>query len=466
MIALAGAQDGTSARWLFTAPWDPVVVRRGDALGLRAFADQLADGVAPGMSNRVRDGRWVTVLAWCVARSYEVFHARGGRSVDTRAAQLERYGWLRPLELMWVGRTIALAKDWRERSLAGQRSVRPWYEDDEQATERFGMSSDQFRAYRQTGMYGGYRLAFRKWAHMTAGGDGWTPARSTRDLADWLDGKLGGARPPWPLHHGADHDDSPLTRVPKLGKGDKHDWWLRHWPDYDRRGRNADENTLPRRRDDHRRLPERDLLEPIVFSEDSDGKRRRAVVLEVSKASASTHFELCEHLSDAFPKDRSLGLLPAFSRLADAGIDVMELVADALGEGGEVELSKIVARTGVPEGCGELASAAQAWRSRVDAQVRHVETVHRFASAIPKSRTTECLKALLAYHEAHGGGLRWFVLRKGKVEARSRPAVGSSRYRFRLSSLCRLASQCGVRTMPDLFVDGTEGEGDAEEADE
>src|SRR5438876_8037707 len=111
-MALSPTSTG-EPRQLFTAPWDPIVVRRGDALGLRALTDVFAESVAPGLSNRVRDGRWVTILAWCLARSQEVFHASGGRSVATRAQQRERYAWLRPLELMWVARTIALAEDWR-----------------------------------------------------------------------------------------------------------------------------------------------------------------------------------------------------------------------------------------------------------------------------------------------------------------------------------------------------------------
>jgi hypothetical protein len=43
-------------RLLFTAPWEPLVVRRGDALGLRVLADQFAVAVAPDLSNRVRNG--------------------------------------------------------------------------------------------------------------------------------------------------------------------------------------------------------------------------------------------------------------------------------------------------------------------------------------------------------------------------------------------------------------------------
>ena len=160
-------------RYLFTAPWEPVLVRRGDALGLRALADQFADAVAPQLSNRVNDGRWVSILAWCLVRSHEVFHASGGRGVLTRAEASSRYAWLRPLELMWVARTIGLAReDWQERSLAGQRRISPWYKDGKVFTRRFGMTEDQFRSYRQTGMYGGYRLAFRKWSGLTAG-RGW-----------------------------------------------------------------------------------------------------------------------------------------------------------------------------------------------------------------------------------------------------------------------------------------------------
>lgn len=55
-------------RFFFTEPWEPISVRRGDALGLRALTDLLAEAVAPELSNRIRDGRWVTILAWCHVR--------------------------------------------------------------------------------------------------------------------------------------------------------------------------------------------------------------------------------------------------------------------------------------------------------------------------------------------------------------------------------------------------------------
>lgn len=438
-------------RALFSAPWDPVVVRRGDALGLRALADQLAGSMAPGLSNRVRDGRWVTVLAWCLARSQEVFHAAGGRSVRSRADQQARYGWLRPLELMWVARTIELANDWKARSLAGQRRVVPWYRDG-MRSERFGMSLDQFRAYRQTGMYGGYRLAFRKWPGMTGGGDGWTPGPRTNQLARWLDGKLGAARPSWPLHQADDHEDSPLARAPILGRRDKHDWWLRHWKQFAENGRNCDDNTLPRRRDDFGELPEAGVLRPAVFGDDADGKRRIVVAKELARAEAADHADICEHLGRVFGKEAGAALLPRFSRLADAGMQVMDVIAGALRGASSVPLAEVAAQEGAAEACAALRVAARAWSTGAALQVRHAETASRFASAIPVSRTADCLRAVLEHHEQYGGGLRWFVLRNGQVEPRTPPRAGSSRYRFRLWSLARLATQCGVlNKMPEAL---------------
>lgn len=60
-------QDG----WYFTAPWDPVLIRRGDALGLRAGADYFAELLAPGLSNASSDARWISLLSWCLMWSHD-----------------------------------------------------------------------------------------------------------------------------------------------------------------------------------------------------------------------------------------------------------------------------------------------------------------------------------------------------------------------------------------------------------
>ncbi len=456
-------ETGLQPRAFFTAPWEPVAARRGDALGLRALADQFADALAPDLSNRVTDGRWVTILAWCLTRSHEVFHASGARSMETREQQRARYAWLRPLELMWVARTIAIAEDWGKRPLSGRRRVRRWYEDDKQKKDRFGMTEDQFRAYRQTGAYGGYRVAFRAWPGLTRGGDGWTPDKASIDLAKWMEGKLGPARPSWPLHIDdglKDHCPTPNKR--SLGK--EHDWWLRQWPTFAEQGKSVEENTLPRRRDDFAILPEANLLEPLVFAGGERGKRRLEMARETERAQATDHLGICEHLAGAFADDSTINFLPSFSRLADAGMEAMDLVAEALRRDekeSRVALADLAALPAARDVCEKLADAAGDWRKSATMQVPHVETAHRFANAIQRPRPIECLSALLRHHEEQGGGLRWFVLRDGKVEPRSPLRDGIMRYRFRLWSLCRLATQCGVlRKMPEALTKGAETEED------
>lgn len=434
-----------STQLFFSAPWDPVVVRRGDALGLRALADQFADAIAPDLSNRVRDGRWVTLLAWCLVRSQQAFHAGGGGAVATRAQQRERYGWLRPVELLCVARTIALTEDWRDRSLAGQRRVRPWYERQAMKSERFGMSMDQFRSYRQTGMYGGYRVAFRAWPGMTVDGDGWRPGPKAHALAQWLDEKLGDARPGWQLH-ASDVQDALSSRSAKLMRDDPYRWWLRQWPQFAEGGHKSDEKcTLPRRRDDFSVLPEASLLKPLVFGSDLHGERRRKVALHIAASGASDHLAVCEHLGSAFD-DSTIARLPLFSRLADAGMALMDLVAKVLGTSRSVSVNKVATHPDAKATCEELVDACRAWERDASSWPRHSEAAHRFAANFKSPDPVDCIRRILVYHEFHGGGLRWFVLRNDQVEPRTPPALErrASRYRFRLWSLCRLATQCGV----------------------
>ena len=448
------------SRLLFTAPWEPIVVRRGDALGLRALADRFADAVAPDLNNRISDGRWVTILAWCLVRSQEAFHSSGGRGVDTRTQQTERYVWLRPLELIWVARTIGLATDdWGKRSLPGRRRVRRWYEEENRKTLRFGMTVDQFRAYRQTGVYGGYRLAFRKWSGMTVHGDGWTPGLATKALANWLNGKLA-KNSPAASQSDDDAEDMRFARSAKLGRKDPCKWWLQQWPTFDS-GHKGYDKTLPRPRMEFEVLPEADLLRPIVFGE-GNGTRRLEIAREIGKSRAQSHIEICEHLASAFPSDPIISLLPRFSRLADAGMAAMDLIADALRGKNSVTLTEIVSRPEANAVCKELIESAQAWQNVAEYQIRHIETAHRFAKEIASAQPSACLRTLLHHHELYGGGLRWFVLRNGSVEPRTPPQQsGSSSYGFRLWSLCRLAIQCGVlKTMPHALLTYEESEDD------
>src|SRR5207244_9371267 len=116
----------------------------------------------------------------------------------------------------------------------------------------------------------------------------------------------------------------------KLGRGGEHHWWHTKWTTFDEGGKGADLNTLPRRKDDFEKLPEVDYLKPLVFPDDRNGKRRLNVACEVEKASALDHIEVCEHLGRAFASDHTFVLLPRFSRLADAGMAAMDLLARSL----------------------------------------------------------------------------------------------------------------------------------------
>lgn len=445
----------------FTSPWDPVAVRRGDALGLRAVTDQFAEAVAPSLTNRTNDGRWISILAWCLSRSHEVFHASGGRSLTSREEQQYRYGWLQPLELMWVARTIGLTNDWETRPLNGRRSIAPWYREEMRKSDRFGMTPKQLAAYRQTGLYGGYRLGFRRWPGMTQGGDGWTPGTNSRELAHWIDDRLKGAQPSWRLFGSG--DDQNLSNTAKRGRENKRGWWLSKWGNFDQGWTSADTQTLPRPRDEFLLLPEAALLEDILFAQDSEGIIRRNVASAIAKSKATTHIEICEYLALSFPNQPLVEALPRFSRLADAGMLVMDFIAQELGGETKKSLSAVVDKPETKTICANLYEAARTWQSGKKPDSRHIESVTTFAEAIPSSKPEAVFRRILEHHEQHGGGLRWFVLRGNDIEAKSPVSLGSSRYRFRFWALSRLAIQSGVVSRLPLDVRHALAGGDSEE---
>ncbi len=435
-------------RLFFTEPWEPVVVRRGDALGLRALTDQFANELAPELSNRIRDGRWVTILAWCLVNSQSVFNASGGRLIETSVQKRERYAWLRPLELMWVARTINLSNDWQNRSLLGQRSVKPWYEA-KMINDRFGMSIDQFQAYRQIGVYGGYRLAFRKWPGMTRAGDGWTPGPATLKLASWLDDKLSDVKPVWP--------NGISTKSAKSMRSKESKWWLQSWNTFDKKGKTSEVNTLPRPKTEYNVLPEAKILRPLIFGSDESGKCRLKIAAEIENSAASTHLDICKHLGRVFADDPVIYALPSFSRLADAGMEALDFIAVSMVGESHMSLTKIAAKKKAVSICKELRKAAEQWSKTTNPKLRYIDMANRLASAIQTERPIDCLRSLLQHHEKYAGGIHWFALQDDNVVPLTTLNPGSSRYRFRFWSLCRLAKQCGVISqMPHVLLNDNE----------
>lgn len=447
--ALADALPPARAFW--TAPWDPVVVRRGDALGLRAFTDVLADAVAPDINNRIHDARWITILSWCLARSHEAFHKSGGRSLLTRRDQRARYAWLRPLELLWVARTMALAPDdWRGRQLPGQRRVRRWLDDGDRLAPRVGLTEEQFRRYRNTGIYGGYRLGFRRWSAMTVARDGYSPSTRAHALAEHLDGKLGSGRPSWRLFAGDDDDDGLSSRSAKLARGAEDRFWVQKWTQVFDGGKTADANTLPRPGAEHEELLEADLLEPVLFGSDPSSRRRRDVVAALADADGADHQDVCAHLGRTFKAVPAIQLLPAFSRLADAAMSALFVVSRALAGKTSVPLSRVLEEPDAKDIGRELVDASNAWLKRDGTVLRHIESADLLAQRLQGRNAAGCYSSLVEHHELSGGGLRWFVLRGTTIEARSPAGAAASMYRFRLFALSRVAVQCGViRELPE-----------------
>ncbi len=187
------------------------------------------------------------------------------------------------------------------------------------------------------------------------------------------------------------------------------------------------------------------------------------------RAGASDQLAACESLAEAFPSNAAIVLLPTFSRMADAGMAVMDLVAAALVDKSSVPLGDVAKTAGAADACAELFDATRAWKAAADVELRHIDTAHAFAEAITSRRPSDCLRAVIGHHETRGGGLRWFALRDGHVEVRTEIRGTPSRYRFRLWPLCRLAAQCGViRGIPGALTRDVEAvlEQDDEDVDE
>jgi hypothetical protein len=434
----------------FTAPWEPVAERRGDALGLRALTDELAEVLAPGISNRTEDLRWVTILSWCLHYSNEVWQRIQKDNLSGRRFEQERYAWFRPLELMWIARTGILTKKvWQGRQLPGQRAVATWLRAGGES-ERFGLSIDQFRKYRQTGIYGAYRIAFRRWPGLSRNGDGWTPGKECIDLKNFIDDQLGIASRP----------DTDTQIKTKTWREREHEWWLKTWSNFDRGSPVLMRRNLPRLREDSSALEEARLIRPVLFGENdqqgSEANRRRKTVKVASTSSARTHVELCDELAAQLKGESpELAVLPDFTRLADAGLELMDEIYASVGDGsppGGITIGDIAKRVAVRDHCARLRNVAKRWsrRSQPLGSIRHLEAANRFAKSVNTRSNEECIKNLVAYHERDGGGVRWFLLRDGRVMPNALFRPGSAaRYRFRLWPLCRMAVQCRqIRSMP------------------
>lgn len=436
--------------WYFTAPWDPVPIRRGDALGFRAGADYFADLLAPGLSNAASDARWISLLSWCLKWSHVVWRSAGGGDLSRRDGQRARYAWLRPLELLWVDRTLESGQTTGQ--LRGRRSVERWRKAERQLPN-FAMSPDQFRRYRQVGTYGAYRVVFRTVPGLTTG-DGWTPADTALQLATLVNESL-------PRDVRLKHEQ--FENGTKWGHwtDDEARYWVRHgWP---AAWTKAASGLLPT--PDNaimKRLPEeeRRLLEPALFSTEST-RRVTAEALAGAKG-ASSHADLCDALatSSALSKKiepRSLAPLPLFTRFADASMHAMrglwtEINHDEAKQAPAVD--KLARSSELRARFDMVRETGAAWlRAPGRSLFPHDHVIARLAETMQASTTPiDQLRALARHHHEHGGGRRWFREQAGKmVPLVADTGIAASDYRFRLRPLSRLAAQCGVAKMHEVL---------------
>jgi hypothetical protein len=432
--------------WYFTKPWEPVSIRRGDALGFRAASDYFADLLAPGLSNGTSDARWISLLSWCLNWSDIAWKKADNGDLSSRDNQRKRYAWLQPLELLWVARTLESGQTTGQ--LRGRRSIERWRKDD-RIPSNFAMSDDQFRRYRQVGTYGAYRVVLRTMQGLTTG-DGWTPGDTGRKLADLVNNSL-----PSKARLNQQHFESG-TQWGHWSKGKQVEYWMKlGWAEWDK---SANRGFRPTRGEAiSMPLPEkeRQLLEAALFPEDSI--RRITASVLANARSAKSHADLCDALARSGriaetlkSKNASLEALPAFSRLADAAMAAMRGLWSEIGSDKETRRADIaeLARSDVMEKrLDQLRKEGDVWLNpSTPRDFPYQDVVTRLAEAMKNARTLdEQICALTRHHREYGGGRRWFNEKSGKLELAVRDNdIVTSDYRFRLRSLCLLAAQCGV----------------------
>ena len=458
--------------WYFSAPWDPVPIRRGDALGFRAGADYFADLLASGLSNAASDARWISLLSWCLKWSHVVWQNAGGGDLSRRDGQRARYAWLRPLELLWVDRTLESGQTTGQ--LRGRRSIERWRKAERQLPN-FAMSPDQFRRYRQVGTYGAYRVVLRTVPGLTTG-DGWTPADTALQLADLVNRSL-----PSDIRLKREHFENGTKWGYWTDKEARY--WVEHgWP---AAWAKVARGLVPTPDDAiTKRLPEaeRRLLEPVLFSVEST--RRVTAEAMAGAKGVKSHSDLCDTLasSNALSKKiepRSLAPLPAFSRFADAAMHAMRGLWNDINHDDIKQAPSIEKLAQSPELRTRLDMVREAGTAWLGAPGRsafpHHDVMTRLAESMLAATTPiEQLQALARHHREHGGGRRWFREQAGKmVPLVADTGIAASDYRFRLRPLGRLAAQCGVAKMNEALdavsrseLDGfAQPESDDEEGD-
>jgi hypothetical protein len=437
----------TKATWFLTAPEISTPRRRGDPLGLRNITDEVADLLAPGLTNRTLDARWLTLLSWSLVQSDRAWRKAGGDALRTAEERRQRYAWLQPLELLWVVRSMQLGgAAYRAIQWPGYRSLKRW----DKAESHFAMTASQRKNHRQLGAYGAYRVLFRQ-AGFTVNDDGWTPAEPVRILARLVEQTLEQER------GSAQWKNKPQSDNPAQ-------WWLttgwRRW----RTAHPGSKLLLSALVPQKLTAQEIKVLAPSLFPADS-GRWRTARAIGANEG-ASNYVALCAKLAATLPRSGSdvrLAALGVLAALNDAGLGVLRAVALCVTEGTH-SIPGLSRETRVLDAVGKFYRCADAWRRRSAnmARFEHQAQADKLAGIAAKG-TQPFLRRFMDHHEQCGTGARWFVRDDDVVVLMGAEAgTSSGNFGYRLHALAHLAVQCGVISALPAALAGQAANDDAE----
>lgn len=417
----------TGWAWFLSAPETRTLTRRGDPLGLRNITNEAADLLAPGLTNRTIDARWLSVLSWALVHSRNAWNKAGGSALSTAQERAGRYDWLRPLELLWVRRSMYRGgAQYRALQWPGYRSVRDW----DMVQPHFGMTDRQRKNHRQLGAYGAYRVVLRT-ARFTYGGDGWTPDEDAKRLARHVDTQL-------------ELDDAlpAYTRRPNV---DPATWWLhKGWPNW--RGGAANRPFILSSSTPIKKLSavECNVLSGALFDDEARARCAQAI----GDVTASDYVSLCKKLAVTLPAKggdarlRSLGLL---AQLNATGVDVLRTTASVM-VAGEDALDRIARYDEVASALDAFTLASRAWNeAKHDQPFEFVGEADRLAKVGRARGRAALLNGFLDHHLRHGTGVPWVARSDGNLYldgARSGTLAGG--FGYRLHALSNLAYQCGL----------------------
>jgi len=411
-----------------TVPPEYIPSRRRDPFGFADIANYYSDLLAPGITNRNRDARWLTILCWSLDQIDKDF-----RNNDTD----DYYNYLRGLELRWVMETCRLADEGKGRHLPGSRAVRRWLKSRAWSLQD-QMGKDQWRRYRYVGPYASYRRLLQEIGLLDA--DGWTPIGDGPKLAKLIRPNL-------------------KDNTNKATDGSWVDYWLRRWPEKEK----PQIELIPKSARSLRLTKaEIGLIEPLIFGDSIDGKRRRTIAKAMAKIKADNHAEMClqiqRHLlkvSSSWPEEEKAKFekLSTFAFMADAAVTALQAAFMVAEE--PMSVRDVTKKVAVE--IDALKESVKNWKkdnvwTRADS----------FALEIAKAkRNSDCLTSLVNLHIERHSGLKWLILQSDNLDRAVRysaPPYGF--YRFRLEALARMAVGCGViEALPSPFIGETaEGE--------